>query len=160
MKTAKEADDVLRAKYYDLRPAVATSKLRELATYKKKEEDSIQVTWSKLLKIKTDIVAIKPKLRESYDENEMIMRLLDSLPESYASTVDGLKARETLKVNDALRILQDKEGGMEQQETSMLAHGNKYRAPQKRHDNDKKGYGNKHDDERDKPYRPQGRNYN
>jgi len=41
LKIAKEAHDVLRAKYYDLRPTVATSKLRELATYKKKEEDSI-----------------------------------------------------------------------------------------------------------------------
>ncbi len=42
----------------------------------------------------------------------------------------------------------------------MLAHGNKYRAPQKRYNSDKKGYGNKYNDERDKPYRPQGRNYN
>jgi len=43
----------------------------------------------------------------------MIIRLFDNLPESYAFTVDGLKAREILKINDALRILQNKEGGME-----------------------------------------------
>jgi len=33
------------------------------------------------------------------------MRLFNSLFESYAFTVDGLKARKTFKINNALRIL-------------------------------------------------------
>lgn len=105
LKIAKEVYNILRAKYYDLRPTIAILKLRELVIYKKKEEDSIQVIQSKLLKIKIDIVAIKLKFRESYKKNKIIIRLLNSLPESYASTIDGLKAREILKVYDALRIL-------------------------------------------------------
>lgn len=43
LKTAKEVYNVLRAKYYDLRPTIVTLKLRQLAIYKEKEEDSIQV---------------------------------------------------------------------------------------------------------------------
>ena len=39
--SAKEVYDSLRTKYYDCRRAVASSKLKELTNYKKKDEESI-----------------------------------------------------------------------------------------------------------------------
>ena len=41
MLSAKEVYDSLRAKYYDCRLAVVSSKLKELINYEKKDEESI-----------------------------------------------------------------------------------------------------------------------
>lgn len=136
VSSAKEAYDSLRAKYYDRRLAVASSKLKELTNYEKKDEESIQDVWTRLSKLRSDIIAIKPSMKESYDDTELLMRLLDCLPSPYNTTVDTLKARGNVATLEALRILQDKEGDLKT-ESGMIAysknqHLSKYKREQQR----------------------------
>ena len=74
VSSAKEAYNSLRVKYYDRRLAVASSKLKELTNYEKKDEESIQDVWTRLSKLRSDIIAIKPSMKESYDDTELLMR--------------------------------------------------------------------------------------
>ena len=130
---AKDAYDALHAKYFDHRRAVATYKLRDLTTYQKKEEESIQDAWTTLHKMRKDIVAIRPNVRDTYDDEELLMRLLDSLPPEYSATVDTIKARETIDINNVLRILKDKEGELKSDTSiAMAARVQKYKTPQAR----------------------------
>ena len=136
VSSAKEAYDSLRTKYYDRRLAVASSKLKELTNYEKKDEESIQDTWTRLSKLRSDVIAIKPSMKESYDDTELLMRLLDCLPSSYNTTVDTLKARGNVTTLEALRILQDKEGDLKT-ESGMVAYSrnrysSKYKHEQRR----------------------------
>ena len=65
-------------------------------------------------------------MKESYDDTELLMRLLDCLPSLYDTTVDTLKVRGNVTTLEALRILQDKEGDLKT-ESGMIAYGkNRY----------------------------------
>ena len=68
-------------------------------------------------------------MKESYDNTELLMRLLDCLPSLYDTTVDTLKARDNITTLEALRILQDKEGDLKI-ESGMIAYS-KNRYPSK-----------------------------
>ena len=112
VSSAKEVYDSLRIKYYDRRLAIVSSKLKELTNYKKKDKESIQNIQIRLSKLRSDIITIKPSIKESYNDTELLIRLLDCLSSLYNTTVDTLKARGNVTILEALRILQDKEGDL------------------------------------------------
>lgn len=91
----------------------------------KKSGHTIQDTWAALHKIRSDIIAIKPGLKNVYSDEELLYRLYDSLPPEYALTVATLKAREETDANKVLRILQEAEDSTAQEtpliETGMVA---------------------------------------
>ena len=65
-------------------------------------------------------------MKESYNNTELLMRLLDCLLSSYNTTVNILKARGNITTLEALRILQDKEGDLKI-ELGMIAYSkNRY----------------------------------
>ena len=103
--SAKEVYDSLRTKYYDCRRAMVSSKLKELTNYKKKDKESIQDIQIRLSKLRSDIIAIKPNMKESYDDTELLMRLLDYLLSLYNTIVNILKVRGNVTTLEALRIL-------------------------------------------------------
>ena len=61
--------------------------------------------WIRLSKLRSDIIAIKLSMKESYDDSELLMRLLDCLLSLYNIIVDILKARGNVAILEALRIL-------------------------------------------------------
>ena len=103
--SAKEAYNSLRTKYYNCRRAIASSKLKELTNYEKKDEESIQDVQTRLSKLRSDIIAIKPNIKESYNNTELLMRLLDYLLSLYNTIVNILKVRSNITTLEALRIL-------------------------------------------------------
>ena len=110
--SAKEVYNSLRTKYYNCRRAIVSSKLKELTNYKKKDKESIQDIQTRLSKLRSDIIAIKPNIKESYNNTELLMRLLDYLLSLYNTIVNTLKVRSNVTTLEALRILQDKEGDL------------------------------------------------
>lgn len=67
-------------------------------------------------------------MKEVYNNEELLIRLLNSLLETYRIIVNILKARENITVNDILRILQDKESELKPMDivAYIKKNGNKY----------------------------------
>ena len=103
--STKEVYNSLRVKYYDRRLAIVFSKLKKLINYKKKDKKSIQDIWIRLSKLRSDIITIKPSIKESYNNSELLIRLLDYLPSPYNTIVNTLKARSNIATLEAFRIL-------------------------------------------------------
>ena len=118
---AKAQWTYLQAKYIDTRKVVASSKLKELTNYKKKEGLNIMETYAELFKLRAEIIVIKPEMKNAYSDDELMMRLMDSLPEDYSATVDTIKAREETNTTNVLRILKDKEDTLKDNESALWA---------------------------------------
>ena len=103
--SAKEVYDSLRVKYYDRYLAVVFSKFKKLINYKKKDKESIQNMQIRLSKFRSNIITIKLSMKESYNDSELLMRLLDCLLSLYNTIVDILKARGNVATLEALQIL-------------------------------------------------------
>ena len=103
--STKEVYNSLRAKYYDYRLAIVSSKLKELINYKKKNKESIQNIQIRLSKLRSNIITIKLSIKESYNNTKFLIRLLNYLLSLYNIIVNIFKARNNIATLEALWIL-------------------------------------------------------
>lgn len=109
LDTAKGQWEKLQSKYTDNRRLVIANKQKELVNYKKQEDQTVQDAWAAIHKLANEIIAVKPNLKASYADEELLFILYNSLPIRYAITVDTLKARDEKDAIIALRVLKDHE---------------------------------------------------
>ena len=123
LDTAKEQWEKLQSKYTDNRRLVIANKQKELVNYKKQEEHTVQDAWAAIHKLANEIISVKPNLKPSYADEELLYILYDSLPSGYATTVDTLKARDEKDAMKVLRVLEDHEDTLKSREleTGLIA---------------------------------------
>jgi len=107
--TAKEAWGILRSKYKAKTPSTGRQYLQEYINYKMDSTTPIDEAWQHISRLGTLVLEQRPELKSLCQTQGKLQQLLSSLPKEYQAYKAGIDTRESIEVEDALRILKEAE---------------------------------------------------
>lgn len=93
--------------------------------YKKPEDKSIEDPWAELTRMARKVQKHSPSLAAETAPKQRLKILLRSLPSDYAVIIDNIDSNESMTLDRAMLLLQEKESYLQASEQAMWANKTK-----------------------------------
>jgi hypothetical protein len=119
VKVAQAVWKKLTDKYNKQLPSQGRQHLYDFVTYQKTEDVTVQDALVHLQNLARKIGASRPKLKDVFDQGEILQQLLAALPSEYSGIRDGFDSQVSIDVDTALTKLQEKESQLKQEQAAL-----------------------------------------
>jgi hypothetical protein len=99
----------LKRKYSQVDEITAQMYMTKIQTFMFDEHIGIVASWDKLKGYRRRLVTVNSRLKSTYEDETLLLILIQSLPETYESVIDSLDMQDNLSIDKKLKYLEEKE---------------------------------------------------
>ena len=116
-KTAYEFWSYLKKKYSQIDETSADKYMTKIQNFSYNQEDGIKASWDKLKLYRRKLISADPDTKDAYKDKGLLKVLIRSLPRTeYKATTDSLRVQVGLSVEAKLKLLEEKESELQDEQ--------------------------------------------